>query len=412
MPKHIVILGQQHLCANPRVVKEATTLSDAGYDVSVLGCWIDPALKKNDLQILEKIKVQFFPVFDWTLPGFVSGLSRTLDKLQSRIGHTLFKAIRIDNSWQLGYGISKLRKKAFQLKGDLFIAHSEAGMYVARDLQIQGRKIGIDMEDWFSEDLLPEVRKQRPYVLIHELECELLRNAKHSSCPSHVMSEQLARDYKCRSPEVIYNAFPWSDRQTLDGKYKDRRQLDIPSIHWFSQTLGQGRGLEDLLAALPLMTHEAEIHLRGKPVTGFHEWLMARLPEAWHTRVFIHDLVSNQELLSRIAEHDIGFAGEMKFCRNRELTVTNKILHYLLAGLAVVASDTEGHKEVARQSSGAVMLYPSGDPRALAEKLDYLLASNNRLHVAKTAALAAAQIVFCWERQAPVLLNSIEKALA
>jgi len=44
-------------------------------------------------------------------------------------------------------------------------------------------------------------------------------------------------------------------------------------------------------------------------------------------------------LLSRIAEHDIGFAGEMKHCRSRDLTVTNKILQYLLAGIAVVAGN-------------------------------------------------------------------------
>ena len=44
-------------------------------------------------------------------------------------------------------------------------------------------------------------------------------------------------------------------------------------------------------------------------------------------------------------------------------------------GLAVVASDTAGQQEVARQAPGAVQFYPSGNARALADVLNALLAS-------------------------------------
>ena len=120
----------------------------------------------------------------------------------------------------------------------------------------------------------------------------------------------------------------------------------LPCIR-FSQTLGPGRGLEDLIAALPLVKRDAEIHLRGNPVSGFENWLAHRLPEDWRNRIVVYPLVTNAELLSRIAEHDVGFAGEPSLIRSRDLTVTNKILYYLLAGLAVLASDTTGQREVA-----------------------------------------------------------------
>jgi hypothetical protein len=122
--------------------------------------------------------------------------------------------------------------------------------------------------------------------------------------------------------------------------------------------------------------------------------------------------VANDQLLPCIAEHDIGFAGEQPDCRSRDLTVTNKILHYLLAGLAVVASDTKGQREVAAQASGAVFLYPAGDIRALAATLDRLLGSPEALAQAKAAALAAAHDIFCWEHQERVLLDAIERAVA
>jgi glycosyltransferase involved in cell wall biosynthesis len=225
------------------------------------------------------------------------------------------------------------------------------------------------------------------------------------------MSEALAREFGCPQPTVIYNAFPWSDRQSIDGLFKDRKNRRVPSIHWYSQTIGHGRGLDDLIATLPLLKHEAEIHLRGKPVSGFENWLAHRVPEAWRERIKIHPLVSNAELLSRIAEHDIGFAGETPLIRNRDLTVTNKILHYLLSGLAVVASDTAGQREVAQQAPDGVFLYPSGDAQALAARLNALLESAGALRQAKAAALDAAKRRFCWERQEQALLESVNRAL-
>ncbi|HMG80126.1 MAG TPA: glycosyltransferase, partial [Xanthobacteraceae bacterium] len=154
-----------------------------------------------------------------------------------------------------------------------------------------------------------------------------------------------------------------------------------------------------------------EIHLRGRAAPGMNEWIRSQTPARWHERVFLHPLVPNEELASRLVEHDIGFAGEQNYCRSRELTVTNKILHYLLGGLAVVASDTAGQREVAMQAGGAVTLYESGNPASLAQALRTLLDSPDGLARAKAAALQTAEQTFSWERQEPVLLRHIQEAL-
>ena len=247
--------------------------------------------------------------------------------------------------------------------------------------------------------------------MLRELERQLLAQAAHATCPSHAMGEALAKSYRCPRPTVLYNAFPWRDRESLDHISKDRKERRRLSIHWYSQTVGPGRGVEDLLAALPHLAHDAEIHLRGQPVAGFAAWLGARVPHAWRERVFVHGLVPSEQLLSRIAEHDIGFAGEMTYCKSRDLTITNKILHYLLGGLAVVASDTAGQREVAALAPEAVALYGAGDTVALAAQLNVLLASAAQLSHAKAAALRAAEQVFCWERQEKFLLDAVSRAL-
>ncbi len=226
------------------------------------------------------------------------------------------------------------------------------------------------------------------------------------------MSQALATRYDCRPPAVIYNAFPWSDRACIDGLVKDRKDRSIPSLHWFSQTIGIGRGLEDLFAALPNVKSPMEFHLRGNLIAGGQAWLSRQVPPEWASRIFLHPIVSNTELLSRISEHDIGYAGEGNDCRSRDLTVTNKLLHYLLGGLAVVASGTAGQREVAEQAPGAVRLFRAGRPGELAAILNSMLEDKEGLCAAKAAALEAAEHSFCWEKVAPVLVGSVQEALA
>lgn len=393
------------------MIKEATALASAGFKVDVYGAWFDPNLKARDQQLTANAHFSFSPVIDLTKGGFSSRASRLGYRLRSKFGQLASQYARVENQWQLGYAISALNRAVKRNVANMYIAHSEAALVASHRLLRAGHRVGLDMEDWFSEDLLPAAREFRPVSLLRTMELEILRRAAHSSCTSRAMSAALVTEYGCHPPAVLYNAFEWAERRFLDGKFKDRINLDVPSIHWYSQTLGHGRGLEDLFAALPHVKYKAEIHLRGRPEPGFDDWVARQAPPEWLSRIFIHNLVSNNELLSRIAEHDIGFAGEMKFCRSRDLTVTNKILHYLLGGLAVVASDTTGQREIMEQAKDAVLIYPSGNPHVLAERLNSLLTSPEKLGIAKAAALRAAEQTFCWERQIPTLLRTVENAL-
>jgi len=208
-----------------------------------------------------------------------------------------------------------------------------------------------------------------------------------------------------------YNVFPWAERQQMDQLQRDRRNLHLPSLHWFSQTIGPGRGLETLFQALPYLTLPIEIHLRGNYSESTRQWLEPLVPPAWRDRLFIHSTVPNAELLSRIAEHDIGLALECTDIPSRNLTITNKLGQYLQAGLAVIATDTAGQREVLEQYPAVGRLIPSKDPLALSQAMEDLLQAPEKLTTAKAAALIAAKEQFCWEQQVMVLLQTAELAL-
>ncbi len=407
----IVLLSGNSLCHNPRAFRAATALGRAGYDVQVLGAWLEPELKARDQKLIGDAPFRFVAILDCTRSGARTGAAQMFRRARSKTADVLHALTGRESAHQLGLSIPAMLARAQGIGADLFIAHSEPALYVASALLRRGRRVGVDMEDWFSEDLMARERRARPLRLLRSLERELLGRAAYATCPSRAMREALAAAYGGRPPAVIYNAFPLAERSAIDGRRQDRGNGSVASICWYSQTIGPGRGLEDLVSALPSLQRDVEIHLRGRVAPETEHWLRSRLPEGWQQRLFFHPLVPNDELLSRVVEHDIGFAGETLHCRSRDLTVTNKILHYLLGGLAVVASDTAGQREVAAEAPDAVSFYESGHPHALAHALASLLNSPERLLRAKAAALEAAERTFCWDKQEPVLLAAVADAL-
>lgn len=404
----IVLLTASHLCNNPRVVKEADALDAAGFDVEVLGWIADENHLAKDRALLSDRRWTFTPCVSLIEGALAERVRRFAWRAERRLAGMIAGATGWYSAAQLGGWRRALLAAARGRDADMFIAHSALTIWVAVRLLREGCRVGVDMEDWFSREHLPPY----PSALVAKYEAELLRGAVHATCTSQAMSEALAAAYGCAPPVVVYNAFPWAEREHIDGMRKDRRDHARLSIHWYSQTLGPGRGLEDLFAALPHVVGGVEVHLRGALNATGRQWIARQIPLALRGLVHVHGPVDNLELLSRIAEHDIGFAGEITLHNSRNVTVTNKILQYLLAGLAIVASDTEGQREVAALAPGAVFLYRSGDPISLAARINELLASPETLEASKRAALDAARQRFCWERVMPPLTASVCRAMS
>ncbi|MGD1874832.1 MAG: glycosyltransferase [Mastigocoleus sp.] len=412
MAKILILIGA-HLCTAPRPQKEAETLANAGHDVTVGGFWFDPELVKRDRLLLTNKKYKFQPIVDFQPHNRLINLGI---RLQGRFAKEIFQRWGIFSPGLLGYSPTAMLSFAKKRSPDLTIVHSEAGLWVGNQLLDKGYQVGVDIEDWFSEDLLPNARATRPIEKIKNLEAHLLRKSTYSITTSSCLAKALAKAYQAPEPTVIYNAFPWSERKRIiDNQKLDRQNFtdisQMRSIHWFSQTIGPGRGLENLFQALPFLKTPVEIHLRGNYPATSRQWLEPLIPDNWRERLYIHTTVPNAELLSRIAEHDIGLALEVPYCLNKEYTVSNKLFQYLQAGLAVIATDTLGQKEILSQYPEIGSLIPSQNPQALAIAIEDLITNPQKLTQAKTAALDTAQNYLCWEKQTEKLRSLIESSL-
>jgi glycosyltransferase involved in cell wall biosynthesis len=405
---HILILIGGHLCNAPRPQKEAKTLANAGHIVTVKGAWFDPKFIQRDQHLLHNQPYRFQPYLDFQPSHrFKNWQARS----HSRIARECWQRFHWFSPNLLGYGASAMLDAARRTQADLTIVHSEVGLWVGHQLLKEGLRVGVDFEDWFSEDLLPDARATRPISHLKTLEAHLMQTCRYCLTTSQAMAEAMAIAYHAPSPTVIYNAFPWADRAELDGQINDRRNLKLPSLHWFSQTIGPGRGLETLLQALSHLKTPVEVHLRGNYPDSSRQWLEPLIPDQWRDRLFIHPLVSNTELPSRIAEHDIGLALESPEIPSRNLTITNKLFQYLQAGLAVVATNTTGQKEIFEQFPSIGQLISSTDISGLARSLNHLCANPQALASSKAAALEAAKAL-SWEQQHTHLLQAADHALS
>lgn len=419
--KTIVLASGNHACSNPRVVKEADALAAAGFQVHVLGGAYLRDLKQRDLKLVEDRPWQYHITYDLT----TDASRRLWSKAQRRFGLMMWRRFALANRWQLFYGTGPLKRATALLDADLTIAHWEAALPAVLARLRRGKRVGIDMEDWFSEDLLPEARCTRPIAMLAGYENVLLNGGFHTTCTSEAMADVLVARYRCRRPVAIRNVFPLSDRDSIDCEWRDRpgmrgtgcrntengpRALDAPvSVHWFSQTVGPGRGLEELLSAAKSLTGDFEIHLRGES-EHYANWLNSLAGERLRQRIHVHRLVGNHELLSRIAEHDVGFAGENSTPPSRDLTITNKFFQYLQGGLAVVASATQGQQEGARCAAGAVELFRPGDVEGLKRLLQRLIDDRTKLKLMRDSAWEAGTQL-CWEKESALLVESVERAI-
>lgn len=400
--RKICIFTQSPLSRAPRVVKEANVYAKAGYQVTVYGLWYDKDLLKKDHGLLhpEVCYKAGIDLLAWNSLGV-----RKI-RTQRALQRNLVKWLGWESIGALGYNFRSYLKRLKGEKADLYIGHEEMSMALAEQLIKYGEKVAFDFEDWHSRDLLPKDRRYRPLKLLQRLEEYLLKNAYCAYTTSLAMAEAMANTYHTKTPKIIYNSFPAIERTFIENTYIDRKDLEIPSVYWFSQVISEGRGIELLLEALKEVRTVCQLHLRGEVKDSYREFLEDNVPD--YVNLFIHETVTYRDLISRIAEHDLGIAFEENFPENKDLTISNKIFHYLQSGIAILATHTAGQQEVADRASGAICVVEN-DPKKIASAIDRILSNPQHLAKMKQASWDAGSTDFAFENESDKLKTFIDR---
>ncbi|HVS90627.1 MAG TPA: hypothetical protein VHE59_01255 [Mucilaginibacter sp.] len=398
--KRIVIISSGQPSLNPRMVKEADALAEAGCDVTVLYAYWNNWGTRLDKELIpakkwKAVRIAGDPVHQKA----VYFISRLIHKAALKIN----RSSRGKRLAELAIARSSyfMMREAKKYPADLYIGHN-SGALPATVIAAETNKkpCGFDAEDFHRFEVSDDLNS--PDVVLKALiEDRYFPGLTYLTASSPLIGEEYRKLFPEKNPAVILNVFP-IDRNVPKPTIDLREPL---KLFWFSQTIGPNRGLENIVSALQNLPEYAfELHLLGYLQSNF-------LPAEQNLNIYFHEPVPPAEIPLLASRFDIGIAAENSIPFNRDICLTNKIFTYMQAGLAIVASDTSAQSQLMATHPGIGSVYKKNDPASLANILLEYHRDREKLLNAQKASFNMARQTMNWEIEKNKFLEVIEKVL-
>lgn len=411
MPRkfRICIVTPGALGSNPRVVKEAQALHEAGNDVTVLATRTLALVDRWDEAVLAAAPWRAQRL-DFTVRGGAWRLRRAAQVVHA-LAFSTTKCVDLAGRAFSAF-TGPLTAAAKRVPADLYIAHYPAALpATATAARRHGALYAFDAEDFHLGDLPEAPEHELKRRLIRAIEKRHLPGCVYITAASPGIADAYVEVYGIARPTVLLNVFPCA--QAPLGPTRAGTKIPGPSVYWFSQTIGPDRGLECAVRAIGRATTRPHLYLRGFPALGFLDKLRTIAGEAGaDNQLHILPPRAPPEMERLAASYDVGLSSETGHTLSRRIALTNKLFTYLLAGLPVVMSDIPAHRVFAPAAGEAARLYTTDDADSLATALDTLLGDPTMLAAARASAFRLGQARFNWDVERAKLLEKVAAVLA
>jgi glycosyltransferase involved in cell wall biosynthesis len=396
----VCIVSPGNLASNPRVLKEADALHEAGCAVTAVVCDYTEALRGFDDEIAAGVpwKVVRVPRPAGERPiGLLAGSVARLAGMHMPVA----LAARA-----YGGPAAALARAADEVPADLFIGHYVAGLVAAgRVARRRDALLGFDAEDLHAGE-----GKPLQASMVRTIEDELLPACRHVTAAAPLIGEAYRARYGVE-PTIVLNVFPLA--MAPAGPAPAPAREGAFRAYWFSQTIGLDRGLQSFIQAMARTTARVTLDIRGGNRWGHGDRLMELARELGIAdRVSLLPMAPPQEMVRLAADYDVGLSLETDVSENRRVCLTNKIFTYLLAGVPVLLSDTPAQRALAPALGMAGRVVSLADPAGIAAVLDRLAGSADARREARDMAWRLGRDRYNWEVEKAALLGSVERALA
>lgn len=404
----ICIVTPGQLGSNPRVVKEADALAEAGHDVTVICTKVADFVEPRDQSVMARCRFKVHRIaFDNRLAWRLARLPQMAARLLWQTGIAPLLADRASSAMTI-----RLANAACTVPADLYIAHYVPALpAAARAAAKNGGRYAFDAEDFHPGDWPDSPAFKHETRLIKAVERRYLPGACYVTAAAPLIAEAYAQTYSIPLPVVLLNVFP---RSSVPPAQPPRvNSSPSPSLYWFSQTVGPGRGLETAVEAIAHAQSRPHFVMRGTLGAGYRaelEALAANLGVA--DRIHFLPPINPDELELAGTAFDLGYAGELAETQNHRIALANKLFSHLIGGVPVLASDIPSHRQIAPEMGDAMQLFPLGDAGALAAAIDHWLLSPERLAKTRAHAWTLGQERFNWDVEKAKLTALVERTLA
>lgn len=406
----ICIVSSGNLASNPRVLKEAAALHGAGYAVTTVVCDYSRDLKDADDEIAARAPWKVVRVPRPFAERGTTIVANRIARLVAAAGGRVSPGLA---ALATGGPVSTLRRAAFAVPADLYIAHYIAGLAAAAPVaRRRGAMLGFDAEDFHSGEGTGGADEDFRMKMIETFERAALPSCAYVTAAAPLIAKAYTATYGVATTAVL-NAFPLDMAPDAPSAAAAPGEVAGLKAYWFSQTIGLDRGLQAFIQAMARTRTRVTLDIRGGNQRGGGDKLMALARDLGiGDRVSILPKVAPDQMVTLAAEYDLGLSLETDVSDNRGLCLTNKVFTYLLAGLPTVMSDTPAQRALAPDLGAAALLVSLSDPAAIAALLDRLGGSPAVLAEAKSTAWRLGRDRYNWDIEKDTLVKAVDAAFA
>jgi glycosyltransferase involved in cell wall biosynthesis len=393
MTARVCVVTAGHLSTCPRMLKAADALAGAGYDVRVVSTNHTPWAAVADRRVLAT-RTWGSSVVDYDretaraaqlATGVRLHAARALSATVGASRVPLRVAIRAYSRVH-----DELVRAIAAEPADFVYGGTTGAMAAVAESAAQLRvPYGVDFEDLYSAEHAPAAEVTN--VLAARIERQVISGAAFATAGSPMIADAYERAYGVR-PIPVHNTFSIAEPPSVSEA--EQRPL---RLYWFSQTLGAGRGLEDVIRGIGKLDAAVELHLRARPIPSYVDALMSLQRVVAPRLTIVHLDPAPPDDMVRLAQpYDAGLACDEPLGLSRQLCLANKIFTYLAAGVPVVLSRTPAQAKLETLLGAAAFGYECGDIDGIAHVLRCLLDAEVRRQ-AQCAARSAAERRWHWE---------------
>jgi hypothetical protein len=411
MPRRVTVVTAGHLATCPRMLKAADAFHAAGYDIRVISTSQTPWAVRADRELYAR-RAWRWEVIDygreaaparWLMTG---ARFRAAQALARSLGPRRPLSIAVHAFSRVH---SELVRAILREPQDLIYGGTTGAIAaIAEASRISGTPCGVDFEDFHCGEHEPDAHGALLNDLAAQIMGRVVGQATFVTAGSTAIADACAQRFGV-TPIAINNVFPLPAEPAVAAGEGPLR------LYWFSQTIGRGRGLEDVVRAAGTARIECELHLRGVPANGYVATLQhLAAMTAPRLHLVVHPPADPDSMVDVCRGFDVGISAEQGRVANNALSLSNKALTYPLAGLALALTDTPGQRPLAHDLGGDAIVYTPGDVAQLADGLARWASDRAALRRAGVAAWEAARRRWHWEHplERDALLYAAARAAA
>lgn len=372
-----------------RVFKEAKSLVNYGYDVTVL-CKNEPDLRLPTAEIVEGIKIK-------RLCKYNLGTSVLIDKyLQAHIDFYNNLDERFDlyhchdpETWPIGYMLAKKDQAKF-----ICDSHEYFPDYICKE--------------WYSDSFKYEFTK-----MLVQARGNYLSNADGVIVISEDISDVLYEELQLKEkPTALYNSRPKSDYKFTKNELRER--YDIPegcTILLFQGTVEPTRGVDIAIQAMKYIK-DSVLVIAGGDRNGYINELK-QLASDWgvEDRVIFTGFMPSDRLLEYTFYADIMVYFGRPVVENMEYSIPNKFFDYIFAEKPMVIGDLRTlNKLVEKYKIGKIIDIHDIDIEKIGSVINQLITDPELCRMYSENAKKIKEH-FLWEKQEEKLLKLYGKVL-